>query len=133
MNAPSRKFTGRDFESLAEFRYQLRRFLRVSEDAARSEGLTPLQYQLLLQIAGYPGRRWAIVGELAERLQMVPHGVVSLLSRCEEAGLVIRRQNTVDRRQVEVHLTRKGAAAVARVAALNWPELRALSSVFRVG
>jgi len=121
------------FQALANFRYELRRFLRFSEDAARLEGLTPLQYQLLLQIAGYPGRTWAVVGELAERLQMAPHGLVALLSRCERAHLVERRRSTTDRRQVEVHLAPKGAAVVAKVAARNWPELQALSSVFRVG
>ncbi len=56
-----------DFEALSEFRYQLRRFLRFSEDAAQSEGLTPLQYLLMLHIKGYPGREWASISELAER------------------------------------------------------------------
>ena len=127
------RFARADFEALAQFRYELRRFLRFSEDAARSEGLTPLQYQLLLQLAGFPGRPWALVGELADRLQMAPHGVVALLSRCERARLVERRQGANDRRQVEVHLTRRGASAVTKVATRNWPELQALSSVFRVG
>jgi hypothetical protein len=44
-----------DFEKLAHFRYQLRRFLRFSEEATRSNGVTELQYLLLLQIKGYPG------------------------------------------------------------------------------
>src|SRR4029079_17078659 len=68
-----------DFRALAELRYQLRRFLRFSEEAARTQGLTPLQYQLLLQIKGCPGRSWALVGELAERLQLAQHGVVALV------------------------------------------------------
>lgn len=133
MASTAPRFTKTDLQALADFRYELRRFLRFSEDAARSEGLTPLQYQVLLQIAGFPGRQWALVGELADRLQMAPHGVVALLSRCERAGLIERRQGSKDRRQVEVHLTRKGAAATMRVATRNWPELQALSSVFRVG
>ena len=44
-----------DFEALSEFRYQLRRFLKFSEDAAQSAGLTPLHYLVLLHIKGFPG------------------------------------------------------------------------------
>jgi hypothetical protein len=41
------------FEQLADFRYQMRRFERFSERAARSHGVTPLQYLLLLHIKGF--------------------------------------------------------------------------------
>lgn len=101
---------------LSEFRWQLRRFLRVSEDAAKQAGLTVLQYQLLLHTQGFPERDWASVGELAERLQAQPHGVVALVTRCEQSGLVRRRENAQDRRLVEVHLTAKGRRALERVA-----------------
>ena len=68
-----------EFEMLAQFRYQLRRFLRFSEEATQADGVTPLQYQLMLQIKGFPGRDWATVTELAERLQSKHHGVVALI------------------------------------------------------
>ena len=68
-----------DFEQLSEFRYQMRRFERFSERAAQSEGVTPLQYLLLLHIKGYPQREWATIGEIAERLQAQHHGVVALV------------------------------------------------------
>src|SRR6478609_10602661 len=97
----------RDFEVLSEFRYQIRRFERFSENAVQAEGITPLQYLLLLHIKGFPGREWAAVGELAERLQAKPHGVVALVTRCEALDLVRRRQSQSDRRQIEVHLTSK--------------------------
>ena len=48
-----------DLERLAQFRYQLRRYLRFSEEVTRREGITPLQYLLMLQIKGFPGREWA--------------------------------------------------------------------------
>src|ERR1700722_19290481 len=92
------------FEQLSEFRYQMRRFGQFSERAARSHGVTPLQYLLLLHIKGYPGREYANVGELAERLQAQQHGVVALITRCEMRGLVARRSSEKDRREVEVHL-----------------------------
>src|ERR1700680_5124963 len=85
------------FEQLADFRYQMRRFERFSEKAARAQGVTPLQYLLLLHIKGYPGREYAHVGELAERLQAKPHGVVALVTRCEARGLVHRRPSERDR------------------------------------
>jgi DNA-binding MarR family transcriptional regulator len=113
----------KDFEALSYFRYQLRRFLRFSEEIVRKEGVTPLQYLLLLHIKGYPGREWATVGELAERLQSHHHGTVALVSRCEKLGLVKRKASAADRRQVEIHLTPKGERSVDRLAQLHRDEL----------
>lgn len=96
-------------ESLSEFRYQLRRFLRLSESATKAEGITPLQYLLMLHVRGFPSRDWARDGELAERLQLQHHGVIALLSRCEESRLVMRRKSDIDRGQLEVHPTALGA------------------------
>jgi DNA-binding MarR family transcriptional regulator len=121
-----------DFEALSDFRYQLRRFLRFSEDAARREGLTVQQYLLLLHIRGCPGKSWASVGELAERLQAQQHGVVALVNRCEAAGLVRRRANDADRRIVEVHLLPKGERCLSRLAMLHRTELESLRGIFRV-
>ena len=121
-----------ELEALAEFRYQLRRFLRFSERTAADAGLTPLQYQLLLQVAGWRDRDGPTVGELAERLQSAQHGVVALVTRCEQAGLVERRTGTTDRRRVYVCLTARGESAVRRVASAAWRELLSLRHVFRV-
>ena len=115
--------TKKDFETLAEFRYQLRRFLRFSEHAVRVESVTPLQYLLLLHVKGFPGREWASVGELAERLQSHHHGTVALVSRCEKLGLVKRRPNESDRRRVEVHLTARGERIIQRLARIHHAEL----------
>lgn len=124
------ELTKSDFESLSEFRYQLRRFLRFSEEAAHSQGLTPQQYQLLLHIKGFPGRDHATIGELAERLQTQQHGVVALVSRCEEAGWVSRTAGETDRRQVLVRLTADGDRRVKRTAELHKSELKSMSAVF---
>jgi DNA-binding MarR family transcriptional regulator len=117
--------TKRQYEALADFRYRVRRFLRYSEQITRKHGMTPLQYQLLLQIKGYPGREWATVTELAERLQAAHHGVVSLITRCERAGLVKRGVSRSNRRVVEVRLTKRGERALQRLAALHRDELLA--------
>jgi DNA-binding MarR family transcriptional regulator len=130
MSRSRRSLSKQDFERLAHFRYGLRRFLRRSEELCREGGLTPLQYQAMLQLAGMPERKWATVGELAERLQAKQHGVVSLVTRCEALGLMERRPGRTDRRQVEVHLTPEGAAAVEALALRHAPELRMLKEEF---
>jgi DNA-binding MarR family transcriptional regulator len=119
-----------DYEALAEFRYQLRRFLRFSEDVTRAAGITPLQYQLLIQVKGFPGRDWATVGELAERLQAKHHGVVALISRCEALGLVQRRTSAQDQRRVEIRLTPQGERCAGELAALHRDEFASLRSLF---
>jgi DNA-binding MarR family transcriptional regulator len=121
-----------DFAALSEFRYQMRRFERFSENAAQAEGITPLQYLLLLHIKGYPGRDWATVGELAERLQAQQHGVVALVTRCEAAGLVRRQPSALDRRRVEIHLLPAGEAVLERLATMHRAELQSLKGVFTI-
>ena len=128
----TRKMSKTDFETLAEFRYALRRFLRFSEEVTRKSGITPLQYQLMLQIKGFPGRDWANVAELAERLQAKHHGVVALISRCEEAGLVRRNASRGDKRRVEVQLTKKGEECLEQLARLHRDELQSVKGGFTV-
>jgi len=116
-------------ERLSQFRYQLRRFLRFSEDVSQEAGLTVLQYQLLLHTQGMPGRGWASIGELAQRLQAKPHGVVALVTRCEAAGLVARQPNADDGRMVEVHLTALGHKCLQQVAQRHESELGVLAEI----
>lgn len=132
MKVPAHVLTKADFDQLSEFRYQMRRFERFSEEAAQSEGITPLQYLLLLHIKGYPNRNWATVGELAERLQARHHGVVALVSRCEALDLVKRKISETDRRQVEVHLQKAGEKILARLAKMHRAELKSLEGAFKV-
>ena len=121
-----------DFEMLADFRYQIRKFLRFSEQVTRKAGITPLQYLMLLNIKGYPGREWATIGEIAERLQAQHHGVVALVSRCEKMGFVERRRSTEDRRRIEVRLLTKGEDYVERLANAHRVQLITLDGRFAV-
>ena len=122
----SKPMTTAQYKALANFRYELRRFLRYSEELTRRHGVTPLQYQLLLQVKGFPDREHATVGELAERLQAMHHGVVALVSRCEDAKWVTRRVSDQDRRAVVVKLTQKGERLLERLARLHRNELMAV-------
>jgi DNA-binding MarR family transcriptional regulator len=128
--AESAPMTPRQFQALADFRYELRRFLRYSEQVTREHGLTPLQYQLLLQIKGYPGRERATIGELAERLQAQQHGVVSLATRCEALGLIKRQPSDSDGRVTFLTLSAKGNRAVERLAQAHRDELHTLQAQF---
>jgi len=126
------RLTKHDFEILANFRYQIRKFERFSERLARQHGITPRQYLLLLHIKGYPGRDWATVGELAERLQAKHHGVVALISRCEKQDFVERRRSSEDRRRIEIHLLENGERVLEKLARLHRAELLSLQGRFVV-
>lgn len=112
-----------EFEILAQFRYELRKFYRFSEDTARSFGITPQQHQLLLAIKGFPQRDWATISELAERLQLRHHSVVGIVDRSEIAGMVMRTPSLSDRRVIEIHLTEKGEALLTALTRAHRQEI----------
>ncbi|MEU4234441.1 MarR family winged helix-turn-helix transcriptional regulator [Nonomuraea sp. NPDC026600] len=120
--------TKQDFEALARFRFGLRTYLRFSEEAVRSAGLTPQQYQLLLALKGFPGRDWASVRELADRLLLRHHSVVELISRAQKQDLVHRGAHPSDGRAVRVMLTPQGERVLARLVALHRDELRRMDT-----
>src|SRR5215472_7716189 len=97
-----------NYQVLAEWRYQIRRFLRFSEQAARSAGIEPQQYLLLLTIKGLPEDRKPTIGELAERLQLQHNSTVELINRLVEHNLVQRQRDESDHRQIIVTLTTQG-------------------------
>jgi DNA-binding MarR family transcriptional regulator len=125
---PDEPLTKEDFEALARFRFAIRRYLRSSEEIVRGHGVTPQQYQLLLALKGFPGREWATVRELAERLQLRHHSVVELVNRAQEQGLVQRTAHPDDGRAVQVTLTAQGDDLLARLAVLHRDELRRMES-----
>lgn len=113
-----------EYRSLAEFRYQIRRFLSFSEEQVRAAGLEPQQHQLLLAIKGVPDGVTATIGELAERLQLKHHSTVELVNRLEKLGHVARAASKQDRRQVIVHLTHAGSTVLRRLSLAHHQELK---------
>ena len=111
-----------DYRALAEFRYQIRKFLRFSEEAARAAGLEPQQHQLLLAVKGMPDGMRARIGEIADRLQIQHHSTVELVDRLERNGYVNRKRNDQDKREVLIGLTPK-ADRVLRELALHHHEM----------
>jgi DNA-binding MarR family transcriptional regulator len=122
--------TQSDICNLARFRYAIRRFLRLSEEAAREVGLTPQHHQLLLGIAGFTGKGWATIGELADFLQVRHHSVVGLIDRAEALGLVRREINPEDRREVHVSLSPEGGRKLRGLATLHRRELSGMRRSF---
>lgn len=118
-----------EIETLAQFRYALRQFLRFSERAAREAGISPQQHQLLLTIKGMRNRNWANVAEIAERLQVSHHAAVALVTRAQNLRLVKRVQGKEDRRTVQVSLTPKGEDLIDRLSELHHEELGRLSQI----
>jgi DNA-binding MarR family transcriptional regulator len=116
--------TSTDYESLADVRYQLRRFLHFSEQAARDAGLEPQQHQLMLALKGLPRQTRPRVGELAERLQIKHHSAVELINRLVSAGCVRRHRGGEDRREVLLDLTPKGERILQELSLHHRAELR---------
>ena len=117
--------TGQDFVALAEFRYQIRKFLHFSEQAARNAGIEPQQHQLLLAIKGLAeSQQEPSIGLLAERLQLQHHSTGELVDRLEERGMVSRSRAPADRRQVLIHLTASGEGELEKLTACSLAELR---------
>lgn len=118
-----RRPTRADYQALADFRYQVRSFLRFSEGAAREAGLEPQQHQLLLVLKGLREGDEATVRTLAERLQIQHQSAVGLIDRSVERGLVRRRRGTADRRTVHVELTPEGDRVLAGLSRIHRAEL----------
>ncbi len=113
-----------DYGALADFRYQLRRFLSRREQAARAAGIQAQHYQLLLELKGLEGRGPATIGVVAARLHIQHHSAVGLVDRLVARGLVRRNRAASDRRRVMVELTPRGEAKLRELAMHSLLELR---------
>ncbi len=125
MSSPKQLRTS-DYQALAEFRYQIRRFLRFSERAARAAGLEPQQHQLLLALKGLPEEKKPTIGVLADRLQIKHHSAVELVDRLEEGGFVRRYRDESDGRQVLVRLTESAQAVLGELSMHHLSELQSI-------
>ena len=113
-------------QALAEFRYQLRGFLQLSEQAAHQVQLHPQQHQLLLQIAGAPADAIVSIAYAAERLGLRHHTVVELTDRSVAEGLILRTEDPLDRRRVILSITKKGRDILNTLSEYHAHELREL-------
>jgi DNA-binding MarR family transcriptional regulator len=119
-----KKLTLSDYQALAEFRYQIRRFLHFSEQVVKQAGMERGQYQLMLAIKGMPAGVRPRIRELATRMQIRHHSAVELVNRVEAGGFVHRTRDQKDRREVLLALTAKGERVIGELALHHHDELR---------
>jgi DNA-binding MarR family transcriptional regulator len=119
-----KSLTQSDYEALADLRYQIRRFLHFSEQAARQAGLEPRQHQLMLALKGLPKDTRPLIREMAERLQILHHSAVELVNRLARGGYVRRQRAGDDRREVLLSLTLKGEKVLRELSLHHRDELR---------
>jgi DNA-binding MarR family transcriptional regulator len=112
-----------DYQALAEFRYQIRRFLVVSEGIAHSGKLQPQQYMMLLALRGLPAEKEPTLLVLSERLQIRHNSAVELANRLARQGLIRRYRSKGDSRKVFLRLTTKGAGIIEKLVKNRYIEL----------
>lgn len=113
-----------DYRALADFRFEIRRFLNFSERLVRAAGIEPQQHQALLAIKGLPAHRMATIGVLAERLLIQHHSAVELVNRLEAKGLLRRARSAPDRREVVLTLSRRGEKLLQQLTHPHHEELQ---------
>jgi len=95
--------------------YALRRaqgvvYADLNDSLARIS-LRPLQFTLLLMVAGNPGSSQSSV---CEALGMQKANCVPTMSELERRGYIIRRRSANDARSYELHITNKGKRILQR-------------------
>jgi len=120
------KTSNNDYRALAAFRYEVRKFLAFSEQAARNASIEPQQHQLLLAVRGLPEHTRPTIGAIAERLCVQHHTVVALVDKVEAAGLLVRVRSAKDRREVLLSLTLEGDQMLAGLSVLHREQLRSV-------
>lgn len=109
--------------TLADFRFELRRFLHFSEQAASEAGLQPQQHQLLLQVAGAPEDATVTIAYAAERLGLKHNSAVELVDRSVREDLLERAEDPTDKRRALLRVTRKGHRLLSRLSGEHAREL----------
>jgi DNA-binding MarR family transcriptional regulator len=113
-----------DYQALADFRFEIRRFLNFSERLVHAAGIEPQQHQALLAIKGLPAHRVATIGALAERLLIQHHSAVELANRLEAKGLLRRARSASDRREVVLTLSLRGEKLLKQLTRPHHEELQ---------
>lgn len=119
---PDAALTQGDYESLAAFRFELRRFLEFSKDAAKALGMTPHQHQALLAIRAAAGQTMSI-GDLAAQLFIQPQSASELTDRLVALGLLDRQATDEDRRRVRLSLTPAAEERLGRMSTVHRAEV----------
>jgi DNA-binding MarR family transcriptional regulator len=115
-----------DYEALARFRYELRKFQAFSTAAAARTGLTSQQHQALLAVRGFSHEAPISIGDLAHYLLIRHHTAVELVDRMTKLKVLTRSIDGADARRVLVSLTREGERRLRELSTIHQQELRAI-------
>ena len=115
-----------DYETLARFRYELRRFLAFSEIEANRSGLSAQQYQALMAIRGFSIREPVSISDLARYMLIRHHTAVELVDRMVRLKIISRNTDPSDGRRVLLELTREGERRLRRLYQIHVHELRTM-------
>lgn len=119
----ARPISRQQFQRLAEFRYQVRRFLNFSGQAVIDAGLRPQQYQLLLCVYGMPDGLEPTISTVAERMLLKHNSAVELVDRTIEQGYLRRAMDPTDHRRILLNLTPQAERVLASLADFHLREL----------
>lgn len=108
---------------LAEFRFQLRKFLHFSSLAAGAAGVRAQQYQLLQCIWGMPEELDPTIANVAARMLLKHNSAVELVDRTIEQGLLRRCPDPTDHRRILLRMTPLGDKLLGSLAAWHLREL----------
>jgi DNA-binding MarR family transcriptional regulator len=120
------KLSSREYRALADFRYEIRKFLAFSEQAARAAGIEPQQHQMLLAVRGLPEGTRPTIRAVSERLCVQHHTAVALVDKLEARGFLVRERSAIDRREVLLRLTDDGADMLRSLSALHRQQLQSV-------
>jgi DNA-binding MarR family transcriptional regulator len=109
------RLVAEDYRALAEFRYQIRKFLTVGEEIARDGGLQPQQYMMLLALRGLPADKEPTLLVMAERLRIRHNSAVELANRLARRNLIRRYRSRNDSRKVLIRLTDEGTELIEKL------------------
>jgi DNA-binding MarR family transcriptional regulator len=108
---------------LAEFRFQLRKFLHFSSLAAGAAGIRAQQYQLLQCVWGMPEELDPTIANVAARMLLKHNSAVELVDRTIEQGLLRRCPDPTDHRRILLRMTPLGDKLLGSLAAWHLREL----------
>lgn len=87
-----------------------RRLQRIQSRQLEPIGITPAQFRLLRTTAHYDGP--PRMADLAERLDVVPRAVTTLVDGLEASGRVRRAPDPANRRVIRIEITEEGRAVL---------------------
>ncbi|MEU3655384.1 MarR family transcriptional regulator [Streptomyces sp. NPDC032161] len=87
-----------------------RRLQRIQSRQLEPIGITPAQFRLLRIVAHYDGP--PRMADLAQRLDVVPRAVTSLVDGLETSGRVRRAPDPDNRRVIRIEITEEGLATL---------------------